>query len=64
MLPGQENSMEITWKDFLDKVDSVFPSILLCSHVCKARVDHHEVASYSDTYIATYHAFVFILGDL
>ncbi len=56
--------MEITWKDFLDKVDSVFPSILLCSHVCKARVDHHEVASYSDTYIATYHAFVFILGDL
>lgn len=51
LIPGQENSKELTWKDFLDKVDSVFPDILLCSYVCKARVNHHEVAiaSYSDT---------------
>jgi len=43
-IPIQRNVItDISWKDFLDQVNSVFPGILLCSHVCKARANHHEV---------------------
>ena len=43
LIPRHNDLKEITWEDFLDKVDSVFPGILLCSHVCKARANHQEV---------------------
>ena len=43
LIPGHNDLYEITWKDFLDKVNSVFPGILLCSYVCKAQANHQEV---------------------
>ena len=48
LIAANNNSKEITWKDSLDKVDSVFPGVLLCTHICKARVDHIEVQLCSD----------------
>ncbi|XP_065912957.1 uncharacterized protein [Dysidea avara] len=42
LIPHHNDLKEITWEDFLDKVDSVFPGILLCSHVSKARANHQE----------------------
>lgn len=41
LISDHYNYKEITWKHFLDKVDSVFPGVLLCTHVCKARMDHN-----------------------
>jgi len=42
VMPDQNGLYETTWKDFLIKINSVLLGVLLCPHVCKARINHQE----------------------